>query len=531
MADPAAAPPPLAAPRRTLDESPWAGALLALLLALAILRFVAPRPQPLDTLPADAWIYAAIADNPDVFTARPWGYRMLGPWLVHALDSARGFARVSIGALALAAPALFLFLRRRGNSTLPALAAVALFTLSAPVAEGTRDPYLCEPLTAALGIAFLLAVESEASLGVLALTLTAAVLAKEIQVALIPLVYVARRGEKGDLRAAADAAVVAALPILACLLMRARWTGYLHTPYHAPALAVLPVALARLQRSFLQTSFLLGGLTPLAAAAALLPQSRPFLRRYGWLLALFLVLPFTAWIYDPRPNRVPFFGETVRRLMIYPLPLVLALVLEGLRRVWPRAAAPAPKAVRLPRGVAVACAALAVAAATWPAWGTDSYRRGEMLGGLDGVVVRAVCRESVAAMRALEDGTRVAFVPEELDRSPGRLARVRWMLREGWGERPYYGPGPATTEGEAASLLLPSPGRVDLDVAVHATMSTSARLIASINGRPLPLARLSTPPTLIHIPAAALFRGDNVLTLRLDPPAPLTLTRVDLIPR
>jgi hypothetical protein len=510
-----------------------AGAAAALLLSLLVLRALQPRPQGLDELPADAWIYAAISDDPAVFTARPWGYRLLGPWIVHQLGVARGFTLVSTAALALCGPLLFLFLRRQGHATLPALAAVVLFAASAPVGEGLRDPYLCEPLALVLEIAFLLAVESGAGLGVLALVLTLAVLAKEIQVVLVPLVYMARWRDHGHRRALRDAAIVAALPLLASVLLRGWWTSYLHTPYHVPDPGVLPLARARLGRSFGQTSVLLGGLTPLAAAVALLPAARPFLRRYGWLLGLLLVLPFTAWIYDPRPNRVPFFGETVRRLMVYPLPLVLALVLVGVRRLWPPAGVDGGAPGRPRRAWNAAAAALALVAATWPAWGADHYRRVEMLGGLDGAVVRAVCRESIAAARALAAGTTVVFDPDDRARAAGRMGRVRWALREGWGPFPYYGPGPAVSTGGPAALLLPSPGSLDVEARLQLAASRPTPVAISVNGFVVSTPAVGAVPTTlsVRVPARLLLRGDNGLVL--DPLAPdvrLELQRMELAP-
>ena len=190
------------------------GVVLVLLVASAALVWQ-PRSLPLELLPADSWIYAAMADEPSVFTARPWGYRLLGPWLVHGLSgSHRGFAYLAPTALVLASLLLFLFLRRLGHGQGVSLVAAAVFALSGPVAVGLENPYLCEPLTVLLEIAFLLAVESGAGLGVLALLAVLAVLSKEILLVLLPLVFLARWPHKGIPRALGAAALVA-LPALA----------------------------------------------------------------------------------------------------------------------------------------------------------------------------------------------------------------------------------------------------------------------------------------------------------------------------
>jgi len=307
--------------------------VLVLLVASAALVWQ-PRSLPLELLPADSWIYAAMADEPTVFTARPWGYRLLGPWLVHGLfESHRGFATLAPAVLVLATVLLFFFLRRLGHGQGVSLLAAAAFALSGPVAVGLENPYLCEPLTVLLEVAFLLAVESGAGLGVLALLAVLAVLSKEILLVLLPLVFLARWPREGIRRALAAAALVALPALAVTALMRLWWAPHLLTPYHLPDADVLPLALDRLQRSWAKTGFWLGGVTPLALLGAFTPAARPFLRRYGYLVVLFLALPFVAWVYDPRPGRLPFFGVTVRRLLVYALPVLLPLALFAVTRI------------------------------------------------------------------------------------------------------------------------------------------------------------------------------------------------------
>jgi hypothetical protein len=37
----------------------------------------------------DSYVYLTMAENPAVFTVAPWGYRILTPWLVHAMPPRR----------------------------------------------------------------------------------------------------------------------------------------------------------------------------------------------------------------------------------------------------------------------------------------------------------------------------------------------------------------------------------------------------------------------------------------------------------
>ena len=97
-----------------------------------------------------------------------------------------------------------------------------------------------------------------------------------------------------------------------------------------------------------ETGILLGGVLPLALLGALRRKSRPYLWAAGYLAAAFLLLPFVAWAYDPRPNRIPFFDATVRRLLIYALPVLLPLAALAVDRLLPHLKAPEPVVPRPP---------------------------------------------------------------------------------------------------------------------------------------------------------------------------------------
>src|SRR5262249_34604471 len=120
----------------------------------------------------------------------------------------------------------------------------------------------------------------------------------------------------------------------------------------------------------------------------------------------------------------------------------------------------------------------------------------------------------------LDAGEEVAFDPASRrfawgESDPGQLGRMRWLLREGWGERAHYGTGEVVMHAPAATLLLPVLTPADLDLRLSVMSPLPARLSASVNGVPLGawMADSTTPEAAFTIPARALFRGDNLLTL------------------
>lgn len=351
-----------------------------------------------------------------------------------------------------------------------------------------------------------------AGLGVLALLGVLAGLSKEIQLVLLPLVYLARRHE-GPGRGLA-AALVAVPALTATVLMRVWWQPQMQATYPVPSFATLGVAVERLGERWRDTGILLAGVTPLALAGALRAKARPFLRTYGYLGLAFLLLPFVAWMYDARPGRVPFFGDTVHRLLAYALPVLLPLALLALDRVFPLVEPRASKAAR-PRKLANALAALALA--TSPLWGLDRYRRAEFRGSLSGPAVRAICRQSLKAAALLEQGRSVVLDPDALrftEEDP-RLSRTRWFLREGWGDFPYFETGEVLMQGRVASLLVPCFRPADLDLTITLSAPRDTPLHVELNG--LPLGTLVVRPEAreqrLRLPASALIRGDNLLGL------------------
>jgi len=492
-------------------RSLWArsAAPLALLVMLAALS-LRDAPLNLDGQPADSWIYVAISDQPQVFTAQPWGYRVLGPWLVHLLPGSFGFEHLSPAALALSGVLLALYLRRLGHGQMVALAAVAAFGLSAPVSESVANPYLCEPMAVLVETGFLLAVASGAGLGVLALLGVLAALSKEILLVLLPLVYFNRRPHTTRGGALVATALVALPALAATLLMRVSWTPQLHSVYAFPDPAlVLAWLLPRLSEG--HTGILLGGILPLALLGALRRKARPYLWATGYLVLALLFLPFVAWAYDPRPGRIPFFDATVRRLLIYALPVLLPLASIAVDRVRPHLAAPFA-GLRTPRAaVNIAAFLAALVLGTTPLWAMDPYRRIELnRGGLYGPVIRAVCHQSLRMAEQLERGDWASY---PIAANDPRAWRLRWFLRDGWGSFPYYERRVAMQAREA-SILLPCLRPRPLELALVVMARTPTTVEVRVNDSPLGTLDVGAQSReqRLSIPTAPLFRGDNLLS-------------------
>jgi len=447
----------------------------------------------------DAHVYVAMATRPSVFTVAPWGYRLLTPALVEAwpVRTVRAFRDVSALALVLTA----------------ALLAALAFSLSGPVAEAVQYRFLVEPVTAALAAAFLLALASGAPVAALALVATLGALSKEFFLLLPPLVLIERQRLVGPGRALRDAVLVAVPAVAATALLRVGWTPYLESPLPRPGAALVATALERFSESFPEWrgALLLGGLLPLAVVGAWLPKGRPRLAASAYLFLVTLLSPFL--------NPVAFFPRDVPRLLLYALPAVLPLALVALDRLVPHLGAPSPP--RPPRSWVAWSAGAALLAAIGFTWsGLDAYRRADLQGPRDGPLVLAVCRESLRTASRLARGEAVSFDLADPAFVWGetplhRFDRMRWFLREGWGVRPQYGAGDAVMEGPQAQILVPILEARGLDVILEMASDTPGRVAAFVNGQRVGDAGVGSEATAFtfRLPATALFRGDNLLTL------------------
>jgi hypothetical protein len=477
-------------------------------------------------LPAfDAYVYMAMADHPGVFTVGPWGYRLATPALVHALPlpTATGFAVVTFSALVLSGGLLFLFLRRLGYAETPALICVAAFGLSPPIAASAGYVFLVDPLTLLLQLVLLVVLESGAGLGTLALVFALGALTKEVFLLYLPVVFFARWDRDGPARAALKLFAATAAAFAATASVHA-WT-----PYLVARSAGLPdadtfwLAVYRILagwRPWLGPA-LLWGILPLAVLGGWSARSRLFLRRYGFLIALTLALPFAASVYTDDRRTVPFFAEDVPRLLLFAVPLLLPLALNAFGRFRP---APASDGVPAwPRAAEAAAALVALGVVLAPLWLLDPYRRVDLRGPRDGRLLLALCRESVAFAQRFDRGKPIAYSPEGRRFSPDRsdphlLERMRWYLRDGWGRMPHYEMGPVVMTGREASVLLPCLRPAEWEIVLTMSAAQAGLLRVEVNGRAIGEIRPEVEPVKarLRVPADVLFRGDNVLRLVAD---------------
>ena len=479
-----------------------------------------------------------MAERPGFFTVGPWGYRVLPPWLAHVAalapwrgtgDEVRGFRRVGFASVALAGALLFVWLRRLGRSEPLALGAVAFFALSTPVDEVVRVPFLAEPVGIVLTLALLVTLESGGSLPLLAAVLAAGALTKEIFVLLLPGVFLALRPRVGTRRAALITLAAGAPAVAVHFWLRNAWAPY---PTLAPA---SPFGAEDAWRSLAQIAeaWPEWGLTlaaaglPLALIGALLPSARAFLVRYGYMLAVTLALPFAAGVYVGESSPASsFFSGDVDRLLLYALPFVLALALHALERLGraPAVREAVDDAANGPAGASraarIAAGLVAAAFLLFPFTVLDRYRRADLRGSRDGPLVLAIARDTPRFAMRLDRGRPVAYDPPQRrfdrDRSDMRdLERMRWFLRDGWGPRPQYGMGAVRMQAREASLLVPCFAPRELEVLITLRVKTAETVGVRVNGTPVGEIRAdpNAERAAVGVPAASLFRGDNVLTL------------------
>lgn len=465
-----------------------------------------------------------MAEAPRFFTLPPWGWRVLTPWLVHALpvDAARGFVLVTHAALVLAGGLLFLFLRRLGCGSSASLVGVAGFAFGRPVEAAVAYPFLVEPLTLLLLLALLLAVESGLGAGPLALLSALCVASKEVTLLLLPSIFFARRDRDGTPRALATAALAAAPAGFLGLALRA-WGGAEPAPLAAGADAFWLAAWRLIEHApdWLPI-VLLHGIAPLALLSALRPWGRTLLRRYGWAVLVTVALPFAAAVYTGDPS-VPFFLDDIPRLLIYAMPFLIALALSLLDGLVAHRAAAGP---RLVHGLWLGFlgGALALALAALPSLVQDPYKRADLSGPRDGRYLLTFCRESLLEARRLAEGRQVNYDPEGRSFTPIKvlpelMGRMRWFLRDGWGRGAAYASGPVVSENASAALVIPALVPEDLLATVSVRASQPMRVRVRVNGRAIVELPVGPEPRRhrLLVPGGLLFRGDN--ELRFDAPA------------
>lgn len=470
----------------------------------------------------DSYVYVAMAERPGFFTVAPWGYRVLTPWLVQVLPGGgvKAFRQLTLGALFVASVLLFVFLRRLGHGELPALLALAAFGFSGATGEPVHYPFLAEPVCIALMAALLVALESGAGAGTLALVLVLGALAKEIFILFLPGVFLALRTREGTRAALLDTALAGLPAVVATLILRFGWVRGVGADIGLPGLETLWQATRTVAGAWpgWWQPMLLGGATPLALIGALLPAARLYLARYGYFLLLGYALPLAAAVYTGEGEPEQFFHRDVPRLLLYALPVALPLCLIAVDRLWPHMGETA--GARPGRLASTAAGLAAAALMVMPVFVVDRYRRIDLSGRRSGPYVLGLCRGTLRTAARLESGQAITWDPESRrfvpgQDHPGHMDHQRWFLWDGWGREAYFGVGDIVMQSDHAALLIPTLRPIDLDVVLAADAPLETTLELRLNGNAvgeLPLGPDRRDAT-IRLPATLLFRGDNLLQL------------------
>jgi hypothetical protein len=98
---------------------------------------------------------------------------------------------------------------------------------------------------------------------------------------------------------------------------------------------------------------------------------------------------------------------------------------------------------------------------------------------------------------------------------PGRLDRMRWFLRRGWGHLAHYGSGDVRLQSSRAELALPALDARDLDLTLSLASATEVAGTMFVNGHHIGRWRSPAPPQTWRVPSGAVFRGDNAVTLEV----------------
>jgi hypothetical protein len=429
------------------------------------------------------------------------------------------FRWLTLAGLSIAGALAFLFLRTLGHGTVSSLLGAAALAASGPVGEVIGYPFLVEPVALVLEIAFLLALEAGAGAGLLALVSIVAACNKELQVLLLPLVFLARRDRDGARVAFGKMLAASAGAIGATVLLRWAWAPVASLPALPESWGGILRGLWAYRAETLE-GLLLSGLLPLAIAGACLARARPYLRRYGYLLAVTLGFPFVAWMNVGETRPLALFGRNTDRLLVFAVPALLPLALHALEALFRRPVEPSP-APRPPARWAEAVGwALAAAILLALPVCLDRYRRADLRGSRDGPLVLAFCRETLRAAGRVERGDEVSFDTDQQRylwgvSPPAEMGRMRWFLRDGWGTLPHYGMGAAVMRERDATLVVPCLRPRPLALTLRLEAAHAVAVGFSINRRPLQQALVGPGITSValEVPGELLFRGDNLLGL------------------
>ena len=500
--------------------------LLALAPAVLVLLYgvwIGPKYDRF-VLPAfDGHVYAAMAENPRVFTLAPWGYRLLEPWMVHLLpvsSSAQGFYCLNLVLLSSAVFVVGCWLRRLGFNGPAAAIAASAFAMSPPARVLLGYQVLVDPLALLLLIVILYELVDPDVLVLMAL-FAATALTKEtglLALCLVPVTLTRRSGRRWGIL---DSCVVAAPALMLTVLLRMIWGN----PAPPTLFSVLDLTLGRLIHSgwALAGAAALSGLL-LPAFVGLFREESVELRVQGmllWFLAFSLILlnPYHYSVFD------------LPRLSVFAWPALLPLALSGLgfRRVRTVPTTTPSERVRTTVSVLTLLTALLLVAAT------DSYRRAPFSHSPDPVAMVSRIRESLKTARALDAGETFMFdarsgrfaspIAERFNLTEGR--RQRWFLYRGFGRDAPFESGAPVFEGNAEWLLpVLIPREVTISIVLEGPPGVRVKLSLSSHG--LGSAPADGSLTTLKAPGKALFRGDNIVRLRGPQGVALRLRRFEV---
>jgi hypothetical protein len=489
----------------------------ALCLAVLALRGYENRGVVYDRfhLPAfDGHVYAAMAEEPRVFTVAPWGYRLLAPCLVYLSpwNAARGFGILTPLALFAAGIGVYACARRQGVPELPSAVVAAALLATPPVAQIARYVLLAEPTTLALETLFLYALAAGASWPLVALAGVLGTASKEFFLLLLPAFFLVRR-RAGVPRALVETAGVLAPAVLLSLVLRFWWTPHLAGVGGVPSPGLVLERLRLWALTQPAAAAFVAVSAVLAVAGSLLDRGvRGCRAAFAFVAAVAFAAPFL--------NPADFSAADLPRLHVYVLPPLLLLGLRALAGEGELA----PPAVR-PRVVHMGAAVAALLLAAAPIAFLDRYRRLDLRADGEADRVLAFLRGTLTVGARLAAGETVeqTAVRPPSDDAPG--TRLRWFARDGWQPAGDH----ALATGPLAIVILPARPATTIELLL-ALEPPLPELRASIGGGPL-ASEWTAAGWRVLVPRDALLRGDNAVALTRPPGGPpIELRRLRLVP-
>ncbi len=473
-------------------------------------------------LPAfDGFVYDAMADHPEVFTVAPWGYRILAPWIVHALpvsSSALGYFWLTLACLSGTVLVTGAWLRRVGFGNVAAALASLSLALSPPLRQILDYQVLVDPL--ALLITTLILYELAAPRVLVLMALFAAGgLTKEaclVPALALPFAFVPARGWNRGLLASL-ASITPGLGL--ALFLRTTW-GETQPSVAVPWFSLLAERVTTSAPN-LTMAALLSGLT-LPAAFGLWREPSLLLRAQGLLI---WSVTFVSVVVNPNHFSVP----DLPRLSVYAWPAFLPLALTGfgfVRGGVPVVGGQSRTASGLSLLTLAGCLALSLA--------TDPYRPAPEDVFSDPIRYLARSRETLKTARVLDAGGSFGFdaragrfagpITERFNLTEGR--QHRWFLFEGFGEDAVYESGLPQFQGQA-KLLVPILNPRDLTLTFDLEGAPEGEVEIRAAGRIVGTAPVGASRTSVAIRAASLFRGSNIVTLVGPPGVSVRIVRFE----